>query len=70
MVKKVVRLYSAFCTQPAFYSQSAICILHSVCILLLFRSLQSAFYTDGINNSLEEYKDTSTSRARLMSLAM
>ena len=39
--------------QPAFYSQSAVCILHSVCILPLVRSLQSAvcspqsaFYTD------------------------
>ena len=29
-------------TQPAFYSQSAVCILHSVCILPLVRSLQSA----------------------------
>ena len=28
--------------QPAFYSQSAVCILHSVCILPLVRSLQSA----------------------------
>jgi len=28
--------------QPAFYSQSVVCILHSVCILLLVRSLQSA----------------------------
>ena len=39
--------------QPAFYSQSVVCILHSVCILPLVRSLQSAvcspqsaFYTD------------------------
>ena len=36
MFKKVYSLHSAFCTQPAFYSQSA------VCILLLVRSLQSA----------------------------
>ena len=28
--------------QSAFYSQSAVCILHSVCILPLVRSLQSA----------------------------
>ena len=28
--------------QPAFYSQSAVCILHLVCILPLVRSLQSA----------------------------
>ena len=42
MFKKVYSLYSAFCTQPAFYSQSAVCILHSVCILPLVRSLQSA----------------------------
>ena len=39
--------------QSAFYSQSVVCILHSVCILPLVRSLQSAvcspqssFYTD------------------------
>ena len=37
MVKNsVYSLHSAFCTQPAFYSQSA------VCILPLVRSLQSA----------------------------
>ena len=42
MFKKVYSLYSAFCTQPAFYSQSAVCILHSVCSLPLVRSLQSA----------------------------
>ena len=42
MFKNVYSLYSAFCTQPAFYSQSAVCILHSVCILPLVRSLQSA----------------------------
>ena len=41
MFKKVYSLYSAFCTQPAFYSQSAVCILHSR-ILPLVRSLQSA----------------------------
>ena len=32
--------------QPAFYSQSAVCIVHLVCILPLVCSLQSAFYTD------------------------
>ena len=42
MFKKVYSLYSAFCTEPAFYSQSAVCILLSVCILPLVRSLQSA----------------------------
>ena len=42
MFKKVYSLYFAFCTQPAFYSQSAVCILHSVCILPLVRSLQYA----------------------------
>ena len=52
MFKKVYSLYSAFCTQPAFYSQSAVCILHTVCILPLVRSLQSAFYTDRLNSSL------------------
>ena len=37
-------LQSLFCIlpQPAFYSQSAVCILHSVCILPPVRSLQSA----------------------------
>ena len=34
-VSKVYNLYSAFCTKPAFYPQSAVCILHSVCILPL-----------------------------------
>ena len=42
MFKKVYSLYSAFCTHPAFYSQSAVCILHSVCNLPLVRSLQTA----------------------------
>ena len=42
MFKKVYILCSAFCTQRAFYSQSAVCILHSACILPLVRSLQSA----------------------------
>ena len=41
MFKKVYSLYSAFCTQPAFYSQSAVCILNSVCILPQVRSLKS-----------------------------
>ena len=40
MFKKVYSLYSAFCTQPAFYSQSAVCILHSVYSLPLVRSLR------------------------------
>ena len=42
--KKEYSLHSAFCTQPAFYSQSAVCILHSLCILpwSAFCSLQSA----------------------------
>ena len=40
--KSAVDLYSAFYPQPAFYSQSAVCILHSVPILPLVRSLQSA----------------------------
>ena len=42
MFKKVYILYSAFCTHPAFYSRPAVCFLHSVCILPLVRSLQSA----------------------------
>ena len=42
MFKNVYSLYSAFCTQPAFYSQSAVCILLSVCILPVVRSLQFA----------------------------
>ena len=56
--KKEYSLHSAFCTQPVFYSQSAVCILHSLCILPLVRSLQSAvcspqsaFYTDRFNFS-------------------
>ena len=56
MFKKVYTLYSAFCTQPAFYSQSVVCILHSVCSLPLVCmsavcSLQSAFYTDRLFTS-------------------
>ena len=39
MFKKVYSLYSAFCTQPGFYSQSAVCILPLVC------SLQSAVHS-------------------------
>ena len=42
MFKNVYSLYSAFFTQPAFYSQSVVCILLSVYILPLVRSLQSA----------------------------
>ena len=34
--------HSAFCTQPAFYSKSAVCLLHSVCILPLVRCPRSA----------------------------
>ena len=40
--KSAVDLNSAFYPYPAFYSQSAVCILHSVCILPLVRSIQSA----------------------------
>ena len=40
MFKNVYSLYFAFCTQPAFYSQSALCILHTVCILPLVSSLR------------------------------
>ena len=42
MFKRVYSLYSAFCIQPAFYSQSAVCILRSVCSLPPVRSLQTA----------------------------
>ena len=44
-------LQSLFCilSQFAFYSQSAVSILHSVCILPLVRSPQSTFYTDRLN---------------------
>ena len=45
MFKKVYSLYSAFCTQPAFYSQSVVCMLHSVCTLPLVRSLQFAVHS-------------------------
>ena len=34
MLKKVDSLQSAFYTQPAFYSQSAVCILHLGCVRL------------------------------------
>ena len=34
--------YSGFCTQPAFYSQSAVCILHSICILPLAPGVRKA----------------------------
>ena len=52
--------------QPAFYSQSAVCILHSVCILPMVRSLQSAvlqsaFYTDrskSLLSSLQQLKES------------
>ena len=40
--KSAVDLNSAFYPYPAFYSQSAVFILHSVCILPLVRGLQSA----------------------------
>ena len=54
MFKKVYSLYSAFCTQPAFYSQSAVCILPLVRSLQsAVRSPQSSFYTDRIINTLE-----------------
>ena len=48
--------------QPAFYSQSAVCILHAVCILLLVLSLQSAVrslrftLTDNQNTPLISYR--------------
>ena len=45
MFKKVYSLSFAFCTQPAFYSQSAVRILHTVCILPLVRSLQYAVHS-------------------------
>ena len=38
--KSAVDLNSAFYHQPAFYSQSTVCILHSVCTLPLVRSLR------------------------------
>ena len=39
-----VYAWSVFCTRPAFYSQSAVYILHSVCILPLVRSPQSTVF--------------------------
>ena len=53
MFKKVYSLYPAFCTQPAFYSESAVCILHTVFILRLVRSLRftmTAFRTVTVKN--------------------
>ena len=43
--KKVYSLYSAFCTKPAFYSQSAVSILSSVCILPLVAAVRSLRFT-------------------------
>ena len=37
--------------KPAFYSQSVVRILYSVCTLPLVRSPQSAFYTDRFSNT-------------------
>ena len=37
--------HSAFCTQPAFYFQSAVCIIHSVCILPLVHSQHSTVHS-------------------------
>ena len=59
MFKKVYSLYFVFCTQPAFYSQSAVCILHSVCTLPLVRSLQFAvgslrFTLTGYNSQMKK----------------
>ena len=54
ILPRVCSPHSAFCTQPVFYSQSAVCILHSVCILPLVRSPQSAFYTDRISNDFDK----------------
>ena len=42
ILPRVCSPHSAFCTQPAFYSRSAVCILHSVYILPLVRTLQPA----------------------------
>ena len=43
MFKKSTIFILHFCTKPTFYPQSAVCILHSVCILpLQVHSLQSA----------------------------
>ena len=42
MFKKVYSLYSAFCTQPVFYSQSAVCSLHFTLSLHFTPGPQSA----------------------------
>ena len=42
MFKKDLQFLFCILPLPAFYSQSAVCILHSICILPLVRSLQSA----------------------------
>ena len=54
MFKNVYSLYFAFCTQPAFYSQSALCILHTVCILPLVRSLR--FTLTAVSTHLQQKK--------------
>ena len=56
MFKKVYSLYSALCTQPAFYSQSAVCINFTLSLQFTpdpqsaVCSPQSAFYTDRFQN--------------------
>ena len=40
MFKKGLQFLFCILPQPAFYSQSAVCILHSICILPLVRSLR------------------------------
>ena len=60
MFKKVYSLYSAFCTQPAFYSQSAVCILLSVCILPLVRSLR---FTLTESSNVTKFKATNELRS-------
>ena len=41
-LKKVYSFYSAFCSQPAFYSQSAVCSLHFTLSLQFTPGPQSA----------------------------
>ena len=48
MFKKVYNLYSAFCTQPAFYSQSASAFYTQSAF---YPGPQSAFYTDRFKNA-------------------
>ena len=57
MFKKVYSLYSAFCNQPVFYSQSAVCSLQSAFYILSF----SLHFTPGPQSAVCSPRFTLTS---------